>query len=225
MAGMLGNQITAICQNISTSLPMKHVTGVQIGSTNGLLLSKPYQPHYPLSTAASSKIKRLNRDDSFAVWVKNYVSLGTKLIEIMKHKLSYGARIIQFGSQEKLFRKNFNITEREKLLQASQCYLYTTAGAIAGLMFVSTERVAFCSHKSIKAYSTTGKLLKFQYKVSIPREKIDRVNERRNVKRPSNKYMELVTVDDFNFWFMGFINYKKTLGCLHDAISHACLSH
>lgn len=93
------------------------------------------------------------------------MSLGTKLIEIMKHKLTYGAKIIQFGSQDKLFRKNFSTTDKEKLLQASQCYLYTTAGAIAGLMFVSTERVAFCSHKSIKTYSTTGKLLKFQYKV------------------------------------------------------------
>ncbi|KAK9076307.1 hypothetical protein SSX86_004641 [Deinandra increscens subsp. villosa] len=197
---------------------LKHVTGIQIRSANGVLLSKPYKPHYSLSTT-SSKINGLEREHSFGVWIENYVSQGLKLIEIMKHKLSYGARIIQFGSQDKLFKKNFSIKEKEKLMQASQCYLYTTAGAIAGLLFVSTQRVAFCSHKSIKAYSTTGKMLKFQYKVTIPLEKIDRVNENVKMKRPSNNYVELVTVDDFSFWFMGFINYKKTLRYLQHATS------
>ncbi|KAD5317119.1 hypothetical protein E3N88_17065 [Mikania micrantha] len=202
----------------------KHLTGVQIRSTKGLPLSKLDQPHYPLSTAASTS-NGLERDHSFAIWLKNYASLGPKLVEIMKHKLSYGAKIFQFGSQDKLFSKNFSTKEKEKLLQASNCYLYTTAGAIAGLMFVSTERVGFCSHKSIKTYSTTGNLLKFQYKVTIPLEKINRVNERLNKKASSNTYMELVTVDDFNFWFMGFMHYKKTVRSLHHAISHFCLSH
>ncbi|KAM0016033.1 putative GEM-like protein [Helianthus debilis subsp. tardiflorus] len=222
MAGMLGN---SVCQNMDPR-SLKHVTGIPIRSTKGLLLSKPYQPHYNTLSTAASKINGLEREDSFAVWIKNYVSLGPKLIEIMKLKLSYGATIIQFGSQDKLFRKNFSTKEKEKLLQASQCHLYTTAGAIAGFLFVSTERVAFCSHKSIKTYSTTGKLLKFQYKVSIPLEKISGVNESRNMKRASNNYMELVTVDDFSFWFMGFINYKKTLRYLRHAITdHVCLSN
>ncbi|KAI3728609.1 hypothetical protein L6452_17247 [Arctium lappa] len=137
----------------------KHVIGIPIRSTKGLLLSKPYQPHYSLSTT-SSKMNGIEREDSFAAWIKNSVSLGPKLIEIMKHKLSHGA-----SSQCKTFRKNFCIREGEKLLQATQCCLYTTAGAIAGLLFVSTERVAFCSNRSMKTYSTTGKLLKYQYKV------------------------------------------------------------
>ncbi|KAJ9549461.1 hypothetical protein OSB04_022004 [Centaurea solstitialis] len=197
----------------------KHVVGIPIISKKGLLLSEPYNhPHYPLSTT-SSKINGIKREDSFVVWIKNYVSLGPKLIEIMKHKLSHGA------SQCKSFRKNFGLREGEKLLQASQCYLYTTAGAIAGLLFVSTERVAFCSNKFIKTYSTTGKLLKYQYKVSIPLGKIKGVGEgMNNIKRSSTKYVELVTVDDFNFWFMGFINYKKTLRGLHHASSLDCLN-
>ncbi|KAF5809465.1 putative GEM-like protein [Helianthus annuus] len=47
------------------------------------------------------------------------MSLGPKLIEIMKLKLSYGATIIQFDIQDKLFRNNFSTKEKEKLLQAS----------------------------------------------------------------------------------------------------------
>nr|GEY49769.1 hypothetical protein [Tanacetum cinerariifolium] len=218
MAYVQDNQSTAIRS-------LKEVTGIPVKSTKGLLLSnKPYQSHYPLSTT-SSKINGKEREYSFAVWFKNYVSLGPKLIEIMKHKLSYGAKIIQYGSQDKIFRKNFSIKEGEKLLQASQCYLYTTAGAIAGLLFVSNERVAFCSDRSIKTYSATGKLLKFQYKVSIPLGKINEVRESLNMKRPSNNYVELVTVDNFSFWFLGFMNSKKTLRYLHHAISLVCLSN
>nr|XP_043608022.1 GEM-like protein 7 [Erigeron canadensis] len=200
------------------------VIGIPVRSTKGLLLCKPYQSDYTLSnTSTTSKIIGVEREDSFAVWIKNYVSLVPKLIKVMKHKLSHGTKIIQFGSQDKMFRKNFSIQEQEKLLKASQCYLYTTAGAIAGLLFVSTERVAFCSNRPIKTYSTTGKLLKFQYKVSIPLDKIKGVDESTNIQRTSNNYVELKTVDDFNFWFMGFINYKKTLRYLHHAISFDCL--
>ncbi|XP_071703572.1 GEM-like protein 7 [Rutidosis leptorrhynchoides] len=218
MATVLGKPIMAINQTMAPGSLMQ-VTGLKMTSTKGLLSSSPaYQPNYHLSTT-SSKINGMKRKDSFAVWIKNYVSLGPKLIEIMKHKLSYGAKIIQYGSQDKIFMKNFNTKDGEKVLQASQCYLYTTAGAISGLLFVSTERVAFCSDKSIKTYSTTGNMLKFRYKVSIPLSKIYGVRESMNMKRTSNNYVELVTVDDFSFWFMGFIKCKKTLRQIHQAIS------
>lgn len=93
------------------------------------------------------------------------VRLGPKLSETVKGKLSLGARILQVGGVEKVFKQKFNITDDEKLLKASQCYLSTTAGPIAGLLFVSTERVAFCSERSIRITSPTGKLLKAHYKV------------------------------------------------------------
>ncbi|GJZ73001.1 GEM-like protein 7 [Tanacetum coccineum] len=316
-----------------------NVMGIPITSTRGLLLSKPYQPHYSLSTSKSSDMHLIKSND------------GKSLIEIVKHKLSYGAKILPLGREGKIFRKNFCTTDNEKLVHASRCSLYTTAGAIEGilfmstervgfcsdrslktysatgellkyqykchsseyidhqlhqdlskkqtcelteahqtvttiwitdsrnkllefhlsqqgdycylnlinqphctstsskitnhgslgpeiieimkhnlshgakiiqygsqgLLFVSTERVAFCSDRSIKTYSTTGEQLKFQYKVSIPLEKIKGVLESKNMKRPSSNYVELVTVDDFSFWFTGFISIKKTLRYLHQA--------
>ncbi|CAI9275382.1 unnamed protein product [Lactuca saligna] len=192
----------------------KHDTGVAIKSTNkGLLLSKPYEPCHSISST-SSKTNGTERE----------ASSSPKLIEIMKQKLSHGAQMIQLGSTPgKIFRKTFGIREEEKLLQASQCFLYTTAGAIAGILFVSTERIAFCSDRSLKTYSPTGELLKFQYKVSIPLGKIKGVRESVNMKRLSYNYVEVVTVDDFSFWFLGFENYKRTLRYLHHAIGHECL--
>ncbi|KAJ0824099.1 putative GEM-like protein [Helianthus debilis subsp. tardiflorus] len=150
-------------------------------STRGLLLSKPYQPHYPLLT--SSKINVVERESSEVS--KNH-GFGPKLIEIIKHKLTYGSKILPLGRGGKIFEKRFSIRDGERLLHASRCSIYTTAGAISGILFISTERVGFCSDRSLKTYSTTGKLLKFQYKVSIPLKKIDGVGESTNLKRPSS---------------------------------------
>ncbi|KAL2228856.1 UNVERIFIED_CONTAM: putative GEM-like protein 8 [Sesamum indicum] len=87
------------------------------------------------------------------------------LTEMVKEKLSLGARILQVGGVEKVFKKKFKIGDDEKLLKASQCYLSTTAGPIARVLFISNNKVVFCSERSIKLSSSTGKLLKAHYKV------------------------------------------------------------
>ena len=95
------------------------------------------------------------------------VSLSPKLTETLKGKLSLGAKILQVGGLEKIFRQKFSVRDDEKLLNVSQCYLSTTAGPIAGLLFISTDKIAFCSERSIKFLSPTGKLLRIYYKVLI----------------------------------------------------------
>ena len=37
--------------------------------------------------------------------------------------------------------------------------------------------------------------------------------------------MEIVTVDNFEFWFMGFLNYQKAIICLHQALSQSWMSY
>ena len=146
---------------------------------------------------------------------------GPKITDTVKGKLRLGARILQVGGVEKVFMKLFNANDGEKLLKASQCYLSTTSGPIAGLLFISTHKVAFCSDKSFKVSSSNGELIRVHYKVSIPHEKIQQVNQSQNMKKSSEKYIEIVTVDGFDFWFMGFFNYKKALRYLQQAISQA----
>ncbi|GJR40507.1 GEM-like protein 6 isoform X1 [Tanacetum coccineum] len=193
----------------------KNVTGIPIVSTRDLFLSKAYQSHNPLP------IKK--NEHSYVVSAKSHVGLGAKLIETVKHKLSYGSKLLPLGREGKIFRRRFS-RDGEKLLHASQCSIYTTAGAITDILFISTERIGFCSERAVKTYSTSLEVLKFQYKVSIPLEKIKGVEESTNLQRPCKKYMELVTVDDFSFWFLGFPNYKKVLRYLRQITSHDCLS-
>ena len=66
------------------------------------------------------------------------VTLGPKLSETVKGKLSLGARILQAGGLERAFRHAFPAERGERLVKAHQCYLYTTGGPIAGMLFVST---------------------------------------------------------------------------------------
>ncbi|KAE8687752.1 GEM-like protein 7 [Hibiscus syriacus] len=173
-------------------------------------------------------LKRMNKlgkkADTFAHGVREHVRVGPKITETVKGKLSLGARILQVGSVDKIFKQLFSVGEGEKLLKACQCYISTTAGPIAGLLFTSSQKVAFCSDRSIKIPSPDGEFLRFHYKVLLPLEKIKGVNESENVKKPSQKYMEIVTVDDFEFWFMGFLNYQKAFKYLQQAISQRYLN-
>ena len=61
--------------------------------------------------------------------------------------------------------------------------------------------------------------------VSILLRKVKRVDPSENVKNPSQKYMKIVTVDNFDFWFMGFLNYQKSFNCLQQALSQSWMSY
>ncbi|GMI88415.1 hypothetical protein like AT5G23370 [Hibiscus trionum] len=172
-------------------------------------------------------LRRMNKlgkkADTFAHGVREHVKLGPKITETVKGKLSLGARILQVGGLNKIFKQLFSVGEGEKLMKACQCYLSTTAGPIAGLLFISSQKVAFCSDRSIKIPSPNGELARVHYKVLVPLEKIKGVNESENMKKPSQKYMEIVTVDGFEFWFMGFLNHHKAFKYLQQAISQRLL--
>ena len=51
------------------------------------------------------------------------MKLGPKFSEIVKEKLSLGARILQLEGVKRVCRQIFGVKEGEKLLKASQCYL------------------------------------------------------------------------------------------------------
>ncbi|XP_058772057.1 GEM-like protein 4 [Vicia villosa] len=157
----------------------------------------------------------------FAHGIREHVKLAPKITDTVKGKIRLGAKILRVGGIEKVFTQLFSVKDGEKLLKASQCYLSTTSGPIAGLLFISTYKVAFCSERSIKISSPKGEFSRVYYKVSIPHEKIEHVNQSQNVKKPSEKYIEIVTVDDFDFWFMSFFNYQKALRSLQQAISQS----
>ncbi|KAK1390221.1 GRAM domain-containing protein [Heracleum sosnowskyi] len=173
-----------------------------------------------LSSVIGSMSKIVERVDNYAQDVREHVRIGSKITETVKGKLSLGAKILQIGGVKKIFTQNFKAKEEEKLLKVCQCYLFTTAGPLAGLLFLSTERLAFCSERTIKVCSPNGECIRIHYKVGIPLERILGARESENVKQPSRKYIVIVTDDNFEFWFMGFLNHWRTIRHIQRAVYH-----
>ncbi|KAK7291302.1 hypothetical protein RIF29_06322 [Crotalaria pallida] len=172
-----------------------------------------------IKTNAENGKGTTRKSSSFAHRIHEHVKLGPKLSETLRGKLSLGAKVVQEGGRGNIFKQIFGMQEEEQLLKASQCYLYTTAGPIAGILFISTQKVAFCSERPTTFSSSTGELVKAPYKVLIPIGKIKDVNESQNVNKLQQKYIEIVTKDEFEFWFMGFVRYEKAIRNLHKAIA------
>ncbi|PHT54120.1 hypothetical protein CQW23_08582, partial [Capsicum baccatum] len=130
------------------------------------------------------------RMDCLLQGIREHVSLSPNLTETMKGKLNLRAKLLKVGGLEKIFKQKFSVKDDEKLLKVSQCYLSTTAGPIAGLLYISTDKIAFCSERSIKLLSPTGKLLRIRYKVLIPISKVMKAKESENMENPSQKYIQ-----------------------------------
>ncbi|KAJ8750324.1 hypothetical protein K2173_014239 [Erythroxylum novogranatense] len=164
--------------------------------------------------------KMKNKGTTLAFRFRDHVRMGTKLSETVKGKVKLGAKIIKEGGRHNIFKHTFGVVEGEELLKASQCYLSTTTGPIAGLLFISTHKLAFCSQRYVSFPSPdNGQFLRFPYKVVIPISKIKRACQSENVDKPEQKYIQIVTEDNFEFWFMGFLRYEKAFKNLEKAIS------
>lgn len=61
---------------------------------------------------------------------------------------------------------------------------------------------------------------KFLEQVMIPLAKISMVNPVIMKENPPEKYIQIVTVDGHEFWFMGFVNFEKALSHLLDSVSN-----
>nr|CAD1836233.1 unnamed protein product [Ananas comosus var. bracteatus] len=163
--------------------------------------------------------KLSKKTDNYVQGIREHVTLGPKFTETVRGKLSLGARILQAGGIERVFRQAFSVEKGEQLLKVFQCYLSTTAGPIAGMLFISTQKIAFHSDRSLALSSPKGDIARVPYKVLIPIGRIKGATPSKNVNKPDQKYIEIATVDDFEFWFMGFVSYERSFKYIRRAIS------
>ncbi|MCI04144.1 GRAM domain protein/ABA-responsive-like protein, partial [Trifolium medium] len=137
---------------MQTSLLHELVVGTPIiydqfqKSVNRYLLdSASHQCQYPSkhqnkSIANLNKKKLGRKPDSLTRRVQEHVRLGANVSKTIKRTLSLGAQVLQVGGVEKVFMQYFNVSEGERLLKVSHCYLSTTSGPLAGLLFISTKK-------------------------------------------------------------------------------------
>ncbi|XP_052187795.1 GEM-like protein 5 [Diospyros lotus] len=151
------------------------------------------------------------------IW--NNLKMGQSVPEAACGKVNLMVKAATEGGFESIFKQSFTTYPHEKLKKAFACYLSTTTGPVAGTLFLSTARVTFCSDRPLVFIASPGKEAWSYYKVVIELPNITSVNPVSMRENPSEKYIQIVTVDGHSFWFMGFVNFQKASQNLLDSLS------
>ncbi|XP_061351018.1 GEM-like protein 5 [Gastrolobium bilobum] len=135
-------------------------------------------------------------------------------------KMNLTVKAISEGGFESLYKQIFTTYPNEKLKKTFACYLSTTTGPVAGTLYLSNIHVAFCSDRPLCFTAPSGQETWSYYKVMVPLAKIGAINPVIMRENSSERYIQIITVDGLDFWFMGFVNYDKAIKNLQEGISH-----
>ena len=80
-------------------------------------------------------------------------------------RLTQGTKVLAEGGNDHVFKQAFNTLPGEELLNSYACYISTSSGPVIGTLYLSTQRVAFCSDYSLLCHSSTGQPEWMYYKV------------------------------------------------------------
>lgn len=93
------------------------------------------------------------------------VKTGPSVSDAAWGKVNLTAKAISEGGFESLFKHTFETDPNEKLNKTFACYLSTSTGPVAGTLYLSTARVAFCSDRPLCFYAPSGQQVWSYYKV------------------------------------------------------------
>ncbi|KAH9330510.1 hypothetical protein KI387_002618, partial [Taxus chinensis] len=167
--------------------------------------------------------------ERFNKWTKNAEDLasnvwtnlktGTSVPNAAWGKLSLGAKALTEGGFEALFKQTFSVDPNEKLRKTFACYLSTSTGPVAGTLYISTVKIAFCSDRPLSFKVPSGEEGWSYYRAAIPLANVKSVESSASKDKPAQKYIQVTTVDYHEFWFMGFVNYDKALSALEESVA------
>lgn len=160
-----------------------------------------------------------HKTETIARNIWHNLKTGPSVSEAAWGKVNLTAKALTGGGFESLFKQIFATDPNEKLKKTFACYLSTATGPVAGTLYLSTARVAFCSDRPLSFRVPSGQETWSYYKVMIPLGNIASVNPVIARENPPEKYVQIVTVDGHEFWFMGFVNFEKANHHLLDAVS------
>ncbi|WOG84482.1 hypothetical protein DCAR_0103665 [Daucus carota subsp. sativus] len=135
-------------------------------------------------------------------------------------RIAQGTKVLAEGGYEKIFRQTFDTVPEEQLQNSFACYLSTSAGPVMGVLYVSTAKLAFCSDNPL-SYKAEDKMEWSYYKVVIPLHQLKAINSSTGRINSAEKYIQVISVDNHEFWYMGFLNYESAVECLDEALQAA----
>ncbi|KAL0554463.1 hypothetical protein IC582_008385 [Cucumis melo] len=153
------------------------------------------------------------------VW--NHMKLSSSVTDAAMARLHQGTKLLTEGGYKKVFQQTFGFVDGDKYLDCFACYLSTSSGPVNGTLYISTKRVAFCSAFPLCYYPSPGQPQWILYKMVIAVDQVEKINASSNPMDPSQKYIQLITWDSHEFWFMGFISYNKALKTLTNTLQRS----
>ncbi|MBA0685636.1 hypothetical protein Goari_013289 [Gossypium aridum] len=146
-----------------------------------------------------------------------HLKTSPSLAEAAMGRIAQGSKVLAEGGYEKIFRHTFVTDPEEQLGNSFVCYLSTSAGPVMGILYVSTAKLAYCSDTPLP-YKNGAQTEWSYYKVVIPLHQLKAVNPSTSRLNCAEKYIQVITVDSHEFWFMGFLNYDGAVTCLKEAL-------
>uniref|UniRef100_A0A7N0T7K2 GRAM domain-containing protein n=1 Tax=Kalanchoe fedtschenkoi TaxID=63787 RepID=A0A7N0T7K2_KALFE len=132
-------------------------------------------------------------------------------------RIAQGTKVLAEGGYEKIFHQTFDTVPEEKLVDSFACYLSTSAGPVMGVVYISTAKLAFCSDTPL-SYKSGDQTEWSYYKVVIPLHQLKAVNPSSSRTNGAEKYIQVISVDNHEFWYMGFLNYDGAVKRFQDAL-------
>ncbi|BAT84741.1 hypothetical protein LR48_Vigan03g172700 [Vigna angularis] len=218
---------------VPSSHPDNKKAALQSGGSGGQPLpvqyyqQHPYVQHSPVDKPSNSPMESILH--MFDTWSKkaeatahnvwHNLRTGPSVSSAALGKMNLTVKAISEGGFESLYKQTFSTYQNEKLKKSFACYLSTSTGPVAGTLYLSNIHVAFCSDRPLSFTAPSGQETWTYYKVMVPLAKVGTVNPVVMRENPSEKYIQIVTVDGHDFWFMGFVNFDKAVKNLSEGIS------
>ncbi|XP_075649108.1 GEM-like protein 1 isoform X1 [Castanea sativa] len=146
-----------------------------------------------------------------------HLKTGPSFADAAVGRIAQGTKVLAEGGYEKIFRSTFETVPEEKLQKTYAAYLSTSAGPVMGTLYLSTAKLAFCSDNPL-SYKTGDQTEWSYYKVVIPLHQLRAVNPSTSKVKPGEKYIQVISVDNHEFWFMGFVNYDSAVKNLQGVV-------
>lgn len=158
-----------------------------------------------------------------------HMKVSNSLPDAAIGRITTGTKLWREGGFEGVYKHQFGpFQPNETLKKTYACHLSTSNGAVSGTLYITNLKFAFCSDRELTYYPTPGQQQSSYYKVILPLDKVREVVPVANQKKPTDKYIQVVTKDGHEFWYMGFVNYDKGIKNMQEAVrlaqSHGNLS-
>ncbi|XP_021285044.1 GEM-like protein 1 [Herrania umbratica] len=146
-----------------------------------------------------------------------HLKTGPSFADAAVGRIAQSTKVLAEGGYEKIFRQTFENVPEEQLLKTYACYLSTSAGPVMGVLYLSTAKLAFCSDNPL-SYQVGDQTQWSYYKVVLPLHQLRAVNPSVSKANTAEKYIQIISVDNHEFWFMGFVHYDSAVKNLQGAL-------